>query len=212
LTEEKFPVFYHIHGWKGNESSDILNLQKVYSNRNAITVFINAISSKDDYLGALFEIGRILIEEMIPFIDSNYRTKIKQEFRGISGFSMGANMAFYYAIIHPEVFSSVAAYAATFHHLLGEDCNTVGTDPMKVKEIYCGMIRDKKDYEVNNILQIVRENANSIRESLAIDLSIGSSDILFCENEIMNMHLASLNIPHGYYVYSNAEHTLKDII
>ncbi|NLK69582.1 MAG: hypothetical protein GX283_10580 [Clostridiaceae bacterium] len=31
--DEKYPVAYHIHGWTGNESSEIWPLEQVYKNK-----------------------------------------------------------------------------------------------------------------------------------------------------------------------------------
>ena len=56
----KYPVVYHIHGWMGNESSEIWPLEKVYKNRRAITVFINANSSEENYFDALLQIESIM--------------------------------------------------------------------------------------------------------------------------------------------------------
>jgi enterochelin esterase-like enzyme len=94
----RYPVVYHIHGWQGNESSEIWSIEKVYRKRQAITVFMNAISSENDYFDALLQIGSILIKELIPHIDGQYRTNVTRENRMLSGFSMGGAMAFHYAI------------------------------------------------------------------------------------------------------------------
>jgi len=65
-SNKSYPVMYYIHGWKGNESSDIRALKKAYRNREAITVFVNAISSEDDYWDAVRQMDSVLIGELIP--------------------------------------------------------------------------------------------------------------------------------------------------
>ncbi|MEJ0086997.1 MAG: alpha/beta hydrolase-fold protein [Pseudomonadota bacterium] len=49
------------------------------------------------------------LQEVIPFIDSNYRTIAKPGSRGIMGDGMGAFGALHYAFRHPEIFSVVYA-------------------------------------------------------------------------------------------------------
>lgn len=49
-AEKRYPVTYHLHGWRGNESSDIWVLEKIYRSRPAITVFVNATSGDNGYL------------------------------------------------------------------------------------------------------------------------------------------------------------------
>ncbi len=210
--DEKYPVAYHIHGWTGNESSEIWPLQKVCQNRQTITVFVNAISSEKDCFAALLQIEAILIAELIPHIDDAYRTDTAREDRMLSGFSMGGNMAFYYAVKHPDLFGSVTPYAGTYHHLYHKEYRTVGVAPEKAIELYEDMLREEWYLEENNILCLVRQNADQIRSRLKIDMHIGTADILFCDNEIMHLYLNSLNIPHAYRQYPGVEHDLEKII
>ncbi len=209
---EKYPVAYHIHGWTGNESSEIWPLEKVYKNRRAITVFVNAISSEDNYFDALLQIESILIQELIPHIDGQYRTDTTRENRMLSGFSMGGNMAFYYAVKHPELFGSVTPYAGTYHHLYLKEFRTVGVEPEKVIELYEDMMREEWYLEENNILCLVRQNAEKIRGKLKIDIHIGTADILFCDNEILHLYLDSLNILHEYRKFKEIDHDLEKIL
>ncbi|MNN24476.1 Endo-1,4-beta-xylanase/feruloyl esterase precursor [compost metagenome] len=209
---EKYPVAYHIHGWTGNESSEIWPLEKVCKNRRAITVFVNAISSEDNYFDALMQIESILIKELIPHIDGQYRTDTTRENRMLSGFSMGGNMAFYYAVKHPELFGSVTPYAGTYHHLYLKEYRTVGVAPEKVIELYEDMMREEWYLEENNILCLVRQNAEKIRSKLKIDIHIGTADILFCDNEILHLYLDSLNIPHEYRKFEKIGHNLEKIV
>lgn len=209
---EKYPVAYHIHGWTGNESSEIWPLEKVYKNRRAITVFVNAISSEDNYFDALLQIESILIKELIPHIDGQYRTDTTRKNRMLSGFSMGGNMAFYYAVKHPELFGSVTPYAGTYHHLYLKEYRTVGVAPEKVIELYEAMMREEWYLEENNILCLVRQNAEKIRGKLKIDIHIGTADILLCDNEILHLYLDSLNIPHEYRKFEEIDHHLEKIL
>ena len=111
---EKYPVAYHLHGWMGNESSEIWTMEKVYKNRQVITVFPNNSTVIEDLENLPVE--DMIINEFIPYIETHYRTMATQENRSISGFSMGGGMAFCWAVKYPDLFSSVTAYAGTYHH------------------------------------------------------------------------------------------------
>ena len=208
---ERFPVVYHIHGWTGNESSEICPLEQVCSNRRAITVFVNAISSEEAYFDALLQIETILIKELIPHVEGRYRTDKSREGRMLSGFSMGGNMAFYYAVKRHELFGSVTAYAGTYHHLYHKEYRTVGVPQEKIGDMYEAMMREQWDMEENSILSLVREKAGEIRGKLKIDMHIGTADILLCDNEIMHRYLDSLSIPHKYRKYEGMDHDLAKI-
>ena len=101
-SREKYPVAYHLHGWTGSESSEIWTMEKVYRNRQAITVFPNNSPTIENFEDLPVE--HMIIKELIPYIDGEYRTVATREGRSISGFSMGGGMAFYYAVKYPELF------------------------------------------------------------------------------------------------------------
>ena len=52
--------------------------------------------------------GRLLIEELKPFIDSSYRTSPGPENTGVGGSSLGGLISLYLGFAHPEVFGKVA--------------------------------------------------------------------------------------------------------
>lgn len=209
---ETYPVAYHIHGWTGNESSEIWPLEKVYTNRPAITVFLNAISSEDDYFDALLQIESVFITELIPHIDGQYRTDTTRENRMLSGFSMGGNMAFYYAVKHPGLFGAVTPYAGTYHHLYFKEYRTVGVAPDQIPGLYEEMMREEWYLEENNILCLVRQQAEQIRGKLHIDIHIGTADILLCDNEILHLYLDALHIPHTYKKFEGIGHDLGKLV
>lgn len=96
--------------------------------------------------------GLSAIEELIPHIDGHYRTDATRESRMISGFSMGGNMAFYYAVKHPELFGAVTAYAGTYHHLYNKEYRTVGVAPEKAVELYEEMMSNAERHTPFRVL------------------------------------------------------------
>lgn len=52
--------------------------------------------------------GKLIVEELKPFIDREYRTQPDQASTGIGGSSLGGLVSLYLALKHPEVFSRVA--------------------------------------------------------------------------------------------------------
>jgi predicted alpha/beta superfamily hydrolase len=52
--------------------------------------------------------GRMLIDEIKPFIDENYLTRPEREYTGIGGSSLGGLVSMYLSIKRPNVFSRVA--------------------------------------------------------------------------------------------------------
>ncbi|MDX2127550.1 MAG: alpha/beta hydrolase-fold protein [Chloroherpetonaceae bacterium] len=54
-----------------------------------------------------------LIKDLIPHIDSTFRTLANRESRGVDGFSLGGYTAIMLAVKHPELFSSAGSYDGT---------------------------------------------------------------------------------------------------
>ena len=198
-----YPVAYFLHGWTGNESSDIWAAEKLYTSRRAIAVFPNNSPVIED-CDAL-PVEQMLINELIPHIDGEYRTEATHEGRSISGFSMGGGMAFMYAVNHPELFSSVTAYAGTFHHYYHKGSCTVGEPPEKAAELYEAMVREERYLKEGNILYWVHKNADQLRK-IHISIRVGTADVLFCDSEILHLYLDALKIPHEYRVFDGVGH------
>lgn len=58
---------------------------------------------------------KFIIEELKPFIDSNYKTMPGKENTAIMGSSMGGLISFYAAWHHPEVFSMAGCLSSSFY-------------------------------------------------------------------------------------------------
>ena len=203
---KNYSVLYHLHGWKGNESSDIWNLEKIYRNKDFITVFVNGTSG---YLDEEVPMESIIITELIPFIDKNYRTNATRENRLISGFSMGGAGAFYYAVKYFQLFGSVIAYAGTYHHFFHKGSRTVGEPIEKANDLFEIELKYIKE---EGIFNLIMQNIENIRNYLNIKIIVGKNDVLLCDNEILHLFLNSLNIPHEYRIIEEIDHELGKII
>jgi predicted alpha/beta superfamily hydrolase len=59
--------------------------------------------------GGAGDYGRMIVEELKPFIDRTYRTRPEPAATGIGGSSLGGLVSLYLAFTHPQVFQRVAA-------------------------------------------------------------------------------------------------------
>ncbi len=57
--------------------------------------------------------GRMLVDELKPWLDRRYRTRPGRESTGIAGASLGGLASLYLALRHPDVFSRVASLSPT---------------------------------------------------------------------------------------------------
>ncbi|MEM9585825.1 MAG: alpha/beta hydrolase-fold protein [Planctomycetota bacterium] len=123
-SQQRYPVVYYLHGGRpGDETKSIrladqmIRLQDDHEVTPTIYVFVNGgpvshynvpdqigITGKPDAVGA-----DVFIKELIPHIDTHYRTIPDRDHRGLEGFSQGGRGTMRLALRYPELFSSVAA-------------------------------------------------------------------------------------------------------
>ena len=198
-----YPVHYHFHGWQGCELSDITAMEPLYRNSEMIFVFPNVSPELDDEKDLPVE--QMFLEELIPHIESQYRTSAQ---RTISGFSMGGGMAVWYAVKHPGVFTDVIAYAGTFHHYYHKDYMTAFQPVERAEELYNGMLQENWESDRNLLAWFDRTPADALR----LSIRIGTEDPLYCDADVLHRHLQSLDFPHEYRIIDKAGHTLADIV
>lgn len=114
-TDKRYDVVYLLHGlgddhgsWNG-KYMHIATLLQSLENRGIIapkiyvmpqgfnSYYVNAYDGSFDYMD-------FFVEEFIPFIDSNYRTRPEREHRAIAGYSMGGFGAMVMAAKNPDLF------------------------------------------------------------------------------------------------------------
>ncbi|CAN5344979.1 alpha/beta hydrolase [soil metagenome] len=84
----------------------------IYNTPHRVDEYTHVVASKGrmkGHGGKADLYGRMIIEELKPFIDTEYRTKPEREFTGLGGSSLGALVSLYLSLQHPETFSRVAA-------------------------------------------------------------------------------------------------------
>jgi enterochelin esterase-like enzyme len=62
----------------------------------------------------------MIIEELIPEVDKNYRTLASPKSRALAGFSMGGGGSVYLAIMRPELFCAAASMGGGIRNQAGE--------------------------------------------------------------------------------------------
>ena len=76
----------------------------VYNDKDRIDEYTPAADAKYKLGGKADLYGRMLVEELKPFIDSQYRTKRDAKHTGLAGSSLGGLASLYLALKYPNVF------------------------------------------------------------------------------------------------------------
>lgn len=217
----RYPVIYYLHGGSGNQREGRWLTHKTDAAIRAgemnpliivcvqglpIGWYINANVS--DPVVTSGPVEDVLINDLIPYIDSHYRTIPTREGRGIEGFSMGGRGAMILGLKHHDLFCAVSSVAGALvdwdeeplQHAL--EC-TFGSVDNPNSRIY---------FDAWHPRVFACQNARYvIREGMKLRLYVGDKDRLFEENGhymTTRFHelLEALEIPHQYTIVPGADH------
>ncbi len=78
-----------------------------------IAVFVPPVNRQEEYAGSLKSaFAAFMVEELMPYVDSHYRTSKNPSRRATIGASNGGNIALYLGLHHPDVFGKIAAQSS----------------------------------------------------------------------------------------------------
>lgn len=210
----KYPVLYLLHGFGGNHNSWLIRCQinelvdslKINMNLNNFIIvmpdagnsyFINNYDSS-------YMLSDFLAYELVPAIDSLYRTEPDFSSRAIMGLSMGGFGAIINTMKHPKLFGSVVALSAAirteaifkslpqarYERYFGNVYGPGLSDSARITTHW-------KEYSPYLLMDtIMVENMKAINWYI----DCGMSDFLLPANEEFHKLLVRYNIPHEYHV------------
>ena len=132
----KYPVLYLQHGsfedetgWSAQGHANLI-LDNLIADKKAapmIIVMDNGYAYKPNAGGqgrpvSVFE--EVLITEVMPMIDKEYRTKTDRKHRAIAGLSMGANQTMRIVMNHLDKFSNYGGFSGTSNYPSSDEIDT----------------------------------------------------------------------------------------
>lgn len=164
--------------------------------RSVIYVFANGLGDTffiDAQDGSIKPESSI-VQELIPFIDANFRTIPTRRGRAIEGFSMGGCGCLMLAFKHPELFSSVVSYGgAVIPHAIAE------FSPI-------GRFHQSEHYQAHSPWTWAQRNADVIRRTLRVRMICGDQDRLYPANKKFVQLLNELQIPVDWVMIPGVAH------
>ena len=210
---KKYEVIYWLHGKRGDESEGyrygvVKTLDRAIREgkmEGAIMVLVNGTpySMYSDYKNGTVPAETTFIKELIPFIDSNYRTVDHRSGRGIEGFSMGGNGALKIALKYPGLFSSIVSCGGSFHDLESIKANRPGI----FEEVFGS---DDGYYDQNNCFKLAVKNLEDIKGFLSIKTVVGSKDFTLESNKKLWRFFEQLKIRFEKKLIKDLEHDCSD--
>ena len=211
-SQQRYPVVYWLHGAGGNETSGYLVAKEFDAavraglTPPAIIVFPNGGKKTEyrDWREQNVMPETMIIRELIPFVDSKYRTLATPRGRALEGMSMGANGALKLALKYPELFGSVVAYAGSYKRL-----------PL---DGYFPGIREEQQQWIaklsqwfsadDDVFELSDRNSAKLGD-LRIRFVAGSKDIALGDAEGLHQWLTRRGIPHEYELLLGVGHDAR---
>lgn len=205
----RYPTLYFLHGlfdndhrWADRGAKDVFDKLTAEAQIGEFivvlpdggeTFYINSEDGKERY-------EDFFVQELIPFIDQHYRTIPNRDARAISGLSMGGYGALHLAMVHPDLFCSVAAASAV---LVPGFPNPFPTDGrwafyMRILSHAFGSPPNEAYWEKNSPLTLAKDPARF--QGLKIYFDVGDQDRYGFEKgaALLDEILNSENYPHVY--------------
>ena len=217
-SNRRYPVVYLLHGLGDNEGSWIqfgevdriadagirsgeLPPMIIVMPDAGVTWYVNDYQNKVRY-------EDMFVQELIPHIDSTFRTRTQREFRALSGLSMGGFGSLMLAMHHPDLFGSCAALSAavrtdeTFAAIPEERYNTV------YGPIFSGSVKGQERLTVtwkrNSPINLAKSAPEGDLTKVRWYLDCGDDDALTVGNAMLHLALLDRKIPHEYRVRDGA--------
>lgn len=162
--DKKYPVLYVLHGWGGNITNTIdetrIDSKSILDNlitnkeiKPMIVVFIDGFNSF--YVdGPTFKMKSAIVNDLIPLIDSKYRTLNNKSNRAIAGISMGGFGSLNIALSNSNKFDSVGLMSPAIWDTIEEN-NIIYGSPLVEKyyeNSYKNLIREVESKDINIFL------------------------------------------------------------
>jgi S-formylglutathione hydrolase FrmB len=208
-TAIRYPVLYWLHGMNQSESTDQYPIKYLDDAIKAKTIkpmiVVYASGGQRTYYTDNLSIHCMpetsIIEELIPLIDATCRTNALRNQRAIAGMSMGGFGALKFAFKHPELFSSVTAFAPGIR-----DAASFAKDRPDILLRMFG--NDPKDYETNHPATWLNRHLGEIKGKLPVSLYVGTKDYLLAGSQSLHQMMTQMGVEHIYREFDGLTHNL----
>lgn len=189
----RFPVLYLLHGYGGDHQNwyAATNIAKLADRYNIIVVMPDGATDKwytDSLVNPQWRYASYLSQDVVAYIDTNYRTIATPAGRAISGLSMGGFGALHLGLQHPELFGAMASTSG-------------GVDPRPFAGRWNlnAVFGEPTAHSANwQNAAIINHLAKLKAQSQALYIDCGSEDFFIDVNRQLHQALRKHAIPHHY--------------
>jgi S-formylglutathione hydrolase FrmB len=205
----RYPVVFSLHGNGGTPAQRAATYsstltQKMTSGEIMPMIWVFPDGQLDSYYGNAFDghkqVYTHIIDELLPYIDANFKTKGDRNNRAMEGFSMGGFGSGLYAAKNPELFSATLLYGAVLPNwadLLRKEADTA-------LEMYNNQEPNWLPY---SIYDVTAANAAAIAATVDYKQIVGDADGHRQGNFVFRDFLLSLGIDPQFQILPGVTHS-----
>jgi len=219
-STRRYPVVYLLHGYSDKEwgwvqfgeiqqaadraiAERIIPPMIIVMPDGKVSFYCNDYKGKDRW-------EDMFIQEFIPYIEKNYRTRADKEFRGIAGLSMGGFGALMFAMRYPDTFAACAAFSSAAY----EDETFIGrTAERKWEETSYSKIFGPLEngdlptaFREHHSIDLVKSKAVEELKKVRYYIDCGDDDFLINGNMRLHKVMKQRDIPHEFRVRDGRHH------
>ncbi len=193
-SKERFPVVYLLHGYSGNYAGWIKEAPQLAQKADELQMMIVCADGGyyswyfDSPIDPKMKYETFISNELVSYIDANYKTKAERKYRAITGLSMGGHGGLYLSIKHKDVFG-----------LAGSICGGVDIRPFpnnwQIKQVLGDITTNKENWDAYTVINLVDQLKNG---ELQLIIDCGLGDFFLEVNRSLHQKLMQLKIDHDY--------------
>lgn len=195
-ADNRYPVVYLLNGYGGNHQTFVSHTKKTLpedaTKWNMIFVCPDGQNSWywDSPIDPTYQFETFASDELVRYIDANYKTKAIAAGRAITGFSMGGHGGLWLGIHHPDVFGACGSMSG------GVDIRPFPNNWDMKKRL--------GEYQANkyvwNKYTVINQLDKINPDSATIIFDCGVDDFFYSVNEDLHKKMLEKKIPHDYIV------------
>lgn len=205
-SQRHYPVLYLLHGAGDNQTGWVQFGEVQHITDKAIVegmatpmiiVMPDADTERRGYFNDIrgdFNYEDFFFQELIPYIEKNYRCRSEKRYRAIAGLSMGGGGTLVYALHHPEMFASACPLSASARVMdkekLGKSYKDANITEKQLDEW-------SKKYDIHRMVKNMPEEQ---KKAVRWYIDCGDDDFLYEGNSLLHIEMRDNNIPHEYRV------------
>lgn len=190
---KEFPVIYLLHGFGDTYRTWPTNVPGIKDDADAYHFIIVCPDGGrswyfDSPVDPAFKYETFVSDELVQWIDQNYKTRKGRLGRGITGLSMGGHGGLYLSFKHQDVFGVAGSMSG------GVDIRPFPNNWDLALRLGT-YAQNPENWEKNTVINLVHLLTPN---SLSIIIDCGTEDFFFRVNEQLHQKLMDRNIPHDY--------------